>query len=181
MTATETFEPANFDDFSVGDRARLANTDNGYGGSGETVWRTGTVTKTTPKTITVACNDWVGKTAVLRRSDWHGRAVSRAAATQTPYSPEGVAIVDMGDTVWALYIPDPEMARDPQLVADNLSNYKLYRDVEMVASMTKHYVRDGAAYSGWIVDSGGSYSDPIRHKRDAQGSFRRAIRAYFTR
>ncbi|MER7487992.1 hypothetical protein ABTY20_19200 [Streptomyces sp. NPDC126497] len=77
---TETFEPVDFSNVREGDRVQFATADNGFGGSGDPVWRTGTVVKVTEKTARVDCS--VGNErdiAVLRRADWHSRAVSKSA------------------------------------------------------------------------------------------------------
>jgi hypothetical protein len=67
------FEFAAFKDFQPGDVIRFWTNDNGYGGLGE-VWRTGTVTKVTAKTIVVDCeSNLLGKRAVIRLADWSRR------------------------------------------------------------------------------------------------------------
>jgi hypothetical protein len=79
VTAAETFEPADFRDFKPGDRIHFVTKDNGYGGSGDHVWRTGTVTRVTEKTITVDCDsNRLGDRAVLRRATFSSRAPQRA-------------------------------------------------------------------------------------------------------
>jgi hypothetical protein len=182
MTATETFEPADFSAINLGDRVRFVTADNGYGGSGDGVWRTGTVTKVTTKTITVACDgNWMGATAVLRRATWNYRAVSRAAAKRTPYNAESVAIVDDGHTVAALYIPNPDDAKNPQLVWGNIADRR-YEFVEVVATMKKISKNDGAEFTGWIVQGADpyNYSEPIATKSEALRQLRTEIADYFT-
>ncbi|GAA3032564.1 hypothetical protein FHS39_002546 [Streptomyces olivoverticillatus] len=98
-----------------------------------------------------------------------------------PYDADHIAIVDMGHTVWALYIPDPEHAKDPQRVADNLLRPE-YRDVEMVAGMQRHFKKDGAWFSGWVIEApDGSNSDGIPNKRQAMKVLRATIRDHFAR
>lgn len=97
---------------------------------------------------------------------------------RTPYDASHVAIVDMGHTVWALYIPDPDQARTPRHVADNICDRK-FADVEIVAVASRHYKSEGAAFSGWIVEAGHNFSEPIPNKREAMKALRHDIRAYF--
>ncbi|MEV8324588.1 hypothetical protein [Kitasatospora sp. NPDC056731] len=70
---TEDFEPAAFRDFQAGDTIQFWTNDNGYGGVGE-IWRTGTVTKVTAKTLVIDCeSNRLGKRAVIRLADWSRR------------------------------------------------------------------------------------------------------------
>ncbi|MFG2913330.1 hypothetical protein ACGF0D_10625 [Kitasatospora sp. NPDC048298] len=73
------FLPADFTAFQTGDRIRFRTNDTGFGGLGR-YWRTGTVTRTTNKTITVDCdtND-LGARAIIRRDHAHHRELKRAA------------------------------------------------------------------------------------------------------
>jgi hypothetical protein len=75
-TATESFGPVDFRDVAAGDRIRFLTNDNGYGGRGM-YWRTGTAITTTPKTVTIRCED--GSTARLRAADWSARDPEKAA------------------------------------------------------------------------------------------------------
>jgi hypothetical protein len=79
-TASEpVWQAAQFDAFAVGDRIRFQTIDNGYGGSGDFVSRTGTVTAVTASTLRVECDwNWFGNRAVLRRSDWYRRDPHKA-------------------------------------------------------------------------------------------------------
>ncbi|WP_060888045.1 hypothetical protein [Streptomyces caniscabiei] len=94
---TETFEPVTFQDVREGDRVRFVTANNGFGGDGGDLWRTGTVTKVTDKTVTVEITGHnplaedvfrggksrkLGRTARLRQADWHHRCVSKATADQ---------------------------------------------------------------------------------------------------
>ncbi|MFF3928213.1 hypothetical protein [Streptomyces hirsutus] len=100
-------------------------------------------------------------------------------AKRTPYDANHVAIVDEGHTITALYIPDPELAKDPRRIVKDIAN-RQYANVELVATARRFYKKDGASFSGWIVDSGPySYSDPIANKREAIASLRHHIREYF--
>lgn len=179
---TTDFKAAAFDDFAAGDRIRFVTADNGYDGSREGVWRTGTVTRISASTMTIACDQHImGKTARIRRATWAYRAPQRAAATQTPYRAEYVHVVDMGHTVWALYIPNPEHARNPRHVADHLTAPE-YADVELIATAERFRVCDGNGFSGWIVATPGTgNSDPIPSKRTAMTELRAAITSHFTR
>lgn len=95
----ETFEPVTFQDVHEGDRVRFVTANNGFGSDGGDLWRTGTVTKVTAKTVTVAITGHnplaedvfvggksrkLGRTARLRQADWHHRCVSKAATEQPP-------------------------------------------------------------------------------------------------
>lgn len=100
--------------------------------------------------------------------------------TRTPYDAEHVAIVDNGHTVWALYIPNPEQAKDPRAVVNNIAS-RCYSDVEVIAQARRFYKRNGSSFSGWIVESGLDYSDPIPTKPEAMGTLNDAIRDYFNR
>jgi hypothetical protein len=91
-----------------------------------------------------------------------------------PYDAEHVVIVDMGRTVWALYIPDSEQAKDPQRVAEGLLRPE-YADVELIATAERHYKKEGAGFSGWVVDT----SDSIATKREAMRELRHVIRNHF--
>lgn len=77
---SEKFEPVAFTDVREGDRVQFVTANNGFDG-GDQVWRTGTVTRVTDKSATVDCDtNVIGKTARLRRADWHYRCVSKAVA-----------------------------------------------------------------------------------------------------
>lgn len=78
-TSEPVWEAASFGDFAVGDRIRFQTIDNGFGGSGDFVSRTGTVTAVTARTLKVQCDwNWFGNRAVLRRAGWYGRDPQRA-------------------------------------------------------------------------------------------------------
>lgn len=174
----EEFEAASFADFKVGDRIHFVTKDNGYGGSGDCVWRTGTVARVTEKTITVDCDsNWYGNRAVIRRSDWSGRCPMRTAAKRTPYAPNGVQIVDDGGFVTALWVADPSMTAAEAL--DKILNREL--EIEVVSEATRYTRRDGASFSGWIVRSGVDHTDPIPTKHAAMAAMRDQINAYFSR
>lgn len=96
-----------------------------------------------------------------------------------PYDAKHVQIVDQGLTVTALYIPDPEQAKDPEYVLANILDDR-YTAVETVAEATRHFKNEGAAFSGWIVRNGPSYGEPISNKREAMVQLRREITDYFT-
>jgi len=99
---------------------------------------------------------------------------------RTPYDAEHVAIVDMGRTVTALYIPDPEQAKDPQAVADNITAPE-YANVEVVATATRCYKTEGATASGWFIRSGlDSGSEGYPNKRAMREALRLTISGYFT-
>jgi hypothetical protein len=103
-------------------------------------------------------------------------------AQRTPYDAKHVQIVDMGRTVWALYIPDPEQAKDPRKVADNICAPE-YRNVELVARAERFYKKEGADFSGWVVSDDGNFShtDGIPNKRQAMAALRGFIAQNFER
>jgi hypothetical protein len=108
-------------------------------------------------------------------------SVQQTGPERRPYDAKHVQMVDMGHTVWALYIPDPEQAKDPQHVADNLLRRE-YADVEVVATARRFYKKEGAHFSGWVVEApGGGNSDGIPNKRQAMQCLRLAIRDHFAR
>ncbi|MFD0393384.1 hypothetical protein ACFQ3Z_16255 [Streptomyces nogalater] len=90
MDTTETFEPVDSANVHKGDRVRFVTANNGFGG-GDNVWRTGTVTKVTEKTVRVECDsNAFGSTAVLRRNlaAWKARCVTKAATGQPADKPD---------------------------------------------------------------------------------------------
>lgn len=99
---------------------------------------------------------------------------------RTPYDAAHAQIVDQGLVMTALYIPDPEHAKDPEYVLEHITEQQ-YEGVEVIAEATRHFKNEGAAFSGWIVRSGPSYGEPIANKREALKSLRREITDYFTR
>lgn len=182
MNATaETFQPVDFSNVHEGDTVSFNRRDNGFDGSGDILRRTGTVIKVTEKTVTVECDDLWGKAGVLRRANWHERCVQRSRkAARRPYNAGNVQIVDQGLTVVALYIPDPEQAKAPEQVWDNITD-RAYEAVEVVATMRRFYKSEGAMYSGWIVESGLNRGEPIPNKGEAMEQLHYVIADYFTR
>lgn len=95
-------EPIGFGDVNIGDRLVFATRDNGFGGTGDLIDRTGVVTSATEKTVTVELDNptpirafeggkarTYGLTARLRAAHWYGRSVRRLAkAVATPTTPE---------------------------------------------------------------------------------------------
>lgn len=92
-----------------------------------------------------------------------------------PYDAKHVRIVDQGNIVTAVWIADPELAKDPAAALDGPAYWT--DDVEVVAKATRFYKREGADFSGWVVGS----SDPIANKREALRELRRCITDRFTR
>ena len=181
--ADETFEPVAFADVHVGDRVQFVTANNGFDG-GDQVWRTGTVTKVTGKTVTVDCDsNLLGKVARLRRTDWHYRCVSKAAAeqpTRRPYTAENVQYVDEGFIVTAVWVSDPTI--DPTDALENVLRQDLDYEVVPIAEATRHFRHEGADFSGWIISRGNDYSTtPIPRKRDALKELRGWVEGYFTR
>ena len=70
----EVFVPASFEDFAVGDRIRFLSADNGFGGSGDLVVRTGTVVSATARQLRVLCDpNGFGARARLCKAEWKPR------------------------------------------------------------------------------------------------------------
>jgi hypothetical protein len=98
------------------------------------------------------------------------------------YDAKHVQIVDMGHTVTALYIPDPEQAKDPHHVLNNILDNSKYANVEVVATATRVYKSEGAMASGWFITSGGDYgSEGYPNKAAMREALRLTIRDYFAR
>lgn len=198
---TETFEPVDFSNVHVGDRLKFVNANNGFGSSGDDLWRTGTVTKVTDKTVTVEITGHnplaedvfrggksrkLGRTARLRRADWHYRCVNKAATDQParcPFNAENVQYVDEGNFVTAVWCSDPSI--DPKIALDNILRSfaeEVPYEVVQIAEATRHFKREGADFSGWIISRGNDYStEPIAQKRDAVKELRGWVEGYFTR
>ncbi|MFJ3545436.1 hypothetical protein ACIPQH_25110 [Streptomyces rubiginosohelvolus] len=90
MAATADYQPADFQDFVVGDGINFQTRNTGFNGAG-LFWRTGRVVKVTDKTITVSCdNNQIGSTARIRRADWASRCPGRipGPAAETAPAPE---------------------------------------------------------------------------------------------
>lgn len=105
----------------------------------------------------------------------------KGADARTPYDAEHVQIVASGNTVTALYIPDPEQAKDPRHVLDNILD-SAYQGVEVVATATRCFKSQGAAVSGWIIASGSDHgSEGYPNKQAMRDALRLTIRSYFTR
>ncbi|MFI1408829.1 hypothetical protein ACH4Y0_02650 [Streptomyces sp. NPDC020707] len=100
--------------------------------------------------------------------------------TRTPYDAEHITIVDLGRTMWALYIPDPEQAKNPRAVAENITAPE-YANVEVVATATRCYKTEGAMASGWFISSGTDYgSEGHPNKSSMREALRLTISSYFT-
>jgi hypothetical protein len=191
-------EPVAFQDVHEGDTLNFSRRDNGFGGSGDILRLAGTVIKVTDKTVTVEITGHnplaeavfvggksrkLGRTASLRRANWHERDVHRTAqATRRPYNAENVQYVDEGNIVTAVWCSDPSI--DPKTALDNvLLSFveKVPYEVEVVAEATRFFKREGADFSGWVVSSGSNYGDPIANKREALKHLRWAVADRFSR
>lgn len=183
---SEKFEPVDFSNVHEGDRVQFVTTENGFDGRG-TYWRTGSVVKVTEKTVRVLCDDAPERVkrdiAVLRASDWGSRAVNKAVTEKPerrPYNAENVQYVDQGSIVTAVWCSDPTV--DPTEALDKILYRDLPYEVEVVAEATRHFKREGADFSGWIISRGNDYStNPIARKRDALEELRGWVDGYFTR
>lgn len=103
----------------------------------------------------------------------------RDAPARRPRDAEHVQIVEEGNIVIAVYIPDPEQAKDPKAVLDAPPTIDSVWEIEVVAEATRFYKRDGADFSGWVVRSRQDYTDSIPNKREAMQALRDAINQYF--
>lgn len=180
----ETFEGVDPSNVHVGDRLQFMTRETGFNGRGLVV-RTGTVVKVTAKTVHVDCHvDWEG-TAVLRKHlpEWVSRAVRRVVTdtpARRPYNAENVQYVDEGLFVTAVWVSDPTV--DPKVALDNLLRRDLPYEVVQIAEATRHFKREGADFSGWVISRGNDYSDlPITRKRDAVKALRDWVEGHFTR
>lgn len=197
---TETFEPVAFSDVHEGDRLRFVTANNGFGSSGEDLWRTGTVIKVTEKTATVEITGpnplaedvfvggksrKLGRTARLRRADWHYRCVSKATTekpARRPYNAENVQYVDQGNIVTAVWCSDPTIAPEVALENDlcSIAGDVPY-EVVVIAEATRFYKSEGADFSGWVVSCGLNYGDSIPNKREAMRHLRWTVADRFAR
>lgn len=101
--------------------------------------------------------------------------------TRRPYDAKHVQIVDQGLTVTALYIPDPEQAKNPAHVLENILDRR-YENVEVVATATRCFKSEGAPVSGWVISSGGNYgSEGYPNKRAMREALAHVIADYFAR
>lgn len=186
VSADETFEPVDFSKVHEGDRLQFVTNENGFNGRG-LYSRTGTVVKVTEKTARVVCDDAVLRVkrdiAVLRRSDWHYREVRKAVTDQParrPFNAENVQYVDDGLIVTAVWVSDP--AIDPTVALENILHRDLPYEVVQIAEAARHFKREGADFSGWVISRGNDYSDlPIARKRDAIKALHNWVEGYFER
>lgn len=184
---SETFEGIEPRNVREGDRLQFMTRDTGFNGVG-LYSRTGTVVKVTAKTVRVVCGNpssYKPDTAVLRKDvvEWHSRDVRRVVTEQParrPYNAENVQYVDEGHIVTAVWVSDP--AVDPETALDNILRQDLPYEVLTVAEATRHFKREGADFSGWIISRGNDYSTtPIARKPDAMKELRGWVDGYFTR
>jgi hypothetical protein len=187
---TETFEGVDPSNVHEGDRLQFITRETGFNGRGLYV-RTGTVTKVTAKVIQVTCDApelAKPEIAVLRRHlpDWVSRAVRRIVTqkpARRPYNAENVQYVDEGNFVTAVWCSDPTV--DPKVALDNILRSfaeEVPYEVVQIAEATRHFKREGADFSGWIISRGCDYStEPIARKRDAVKELRGWVEGYFTR
>ncbi|MBD9700614.1 hypothetical protein IHE56_00615 [Streptomyces sp. ID01-12c] len=193
------YEPVAFQDVHEGDTLSFSRRDNGFGGTGDILRLTGTVIKVTDKTVTVEITGpnplaqdvfvggksrRLGRTASLRRANWHERDVHRITkANRRPFNAANVQYVDEGNFVTAVWCSDP--AIDPKTALDNILRSfaeEVPYEVVQIAEATRHYKREGANFSGWIISRGNDYStEPIAQKREAVKQLRFWVEGYFTR
>lgn len=102
-----------------------------------------------------------------------------------PYDAKHTIIINMDRQILALWTPNPDLADQlKQADADGVFRI-LVRDtnnqIEAVAAARRFYRRDGADFSGWVVESAGDRSDGIANKRQAMQALRIAVTDYFAR
>jgi hypothetical protein len=192
------YEPVAFQDVHEGDSLSFSRRDNGFGGSGDILRLTGTVLKVTDKTVTVEITGHnplaedvfvggksrkLGRTASLRRANWHERDVHRTAkATRRPYNAENVQYVDEGNVVTAVWCSDPAITPAVALENDLRSiTGDVPYEVVVIAEATRFTKKEGADFSGWVVRCGVNYGDSIPTKRDAMKELRGWVDGYFER
>lgn len=109
--------------------------------------------------------------------------MSTATTTTTekvPYDAEHVLYVNYGHTVWALWTPDPDQAKNPRAIADNITG-RAYADVEVIAEMSRLYKSEGALVSGWQICADGNAFMASTRKTDAMKQLRETVADYFNR
>ena len=105
---------------------------------------------------------------------------SKPGAVSSPYSAWNVHFVTRGPVITAVWVSDPAVS--PEVALENLLRRDLPYEVEVIAEATRYYKRDGAEFSGWVVNRGTGvldYSDPIPTKREAMAALRRAVAKCF--
>lgn len=107
------------------------------------------------------------------------------AAEKLPYDAKHVVYRDDGTMIHAFWTSAPEAARqlaDRNTPGDVIERLWFRDDVEIVATATRFYKRDGAGHSGWVVNSGpDDYSDSIPNKREAMKTLRHHVTENFKR
>lgn len=99
-----------------------------------------------------------------------------------PYDADHVHIIDEGSTVTAIWIADPEKAKNPRKTYDAPWTYETRDDYETVAEATRFYKTRGATFSGWITTSRGNHGTvPLPSKKAAMQDLKFLIADYFTR
>lgn len=183
----EMFESVVPSNVHVGDRLQFITRETGFNGRG-LYTRTGTVVKVTEKTVHVDCRDSYDGIAVLRKyqPSWHERDVRRIVPEEParrPYNAENVQYVDEGNFVTAVWCSDPSI--DPKTALDNILRSfagEVPYEVVQIAEATRHFKREGADFSGWIISQGNNYStEPIARKPDAIKELRGWVEGHFTR
>lgn len=181
MSTDTTGTPIDFDALNPGDRVAFATRDNGFGGSGDWIDRTGTVTGKTDKTVTVQVHDPVrqevfergkartyGLTARLTRRTWTDRRVRLLEALDTvPRDAEHVVHLELtNDWIVAVYTSDPNLSGRPDALR------KAYYDndprVEELAQATRYRLSRGHSFPGWVITGqADQMTDPIARKPEA--------------
>lgn len=90
-----------------------------------------------------------------------------------PYDATNVAYVDRGAIITAVWVSDPAIA--PAEALDKILHRDLPYEVEVIAEATRHYKREGASFSGWVITWGSNYGDPVPNKREAYKHLRWAV------
>ena len=101
-----------------------------------------------------------------------------------PYTAKNVIVLSLDGSILALWTPDPDLAAQIK-AGDQKEIDRLIlnpaNEIETVATARRFYKREGADFSGWVVEAPGGHSDPIANKHQAMRSVRTAVADYFTR
>jgi hypothetical protein len=173
---TETFVPVDFADVHEGDTVQFVTANNGFDG-GDDVWRIGTVTKVTEKTVRVACDsNAFGSAAVLRKHQpsWNARCVSKSVETpdEAPFQP-GERVVHADGRCFKFVSVNPEdssrilVARptDGRVVSWILSECRAENETEIAA---RHGETD-KLHNATCKSQGDCISHGIKDKRGSRG------------
>ncbi|WP_435110181.1 hypothetical protein [Nocardiopsis synnemataformans] len=107
----------------------------------------------------------------------------RACSTRLPYDADHVHIVHEPGSITALYIYDPEKAKDPKATL-NAPGFESGDEYMVIAEASRFYKSWGADFSGWIVSTplDGNYSsEAIPNRKEALKNVWDEVRSHFNR